>query len=134
MHSNITMKTETKLKNRYATKPDEVREYMNDLIDQLVLDYGSINPSWSLSLDMISDWYDVYVKAKSEIGETGVSFMSSRGDFRTHPAFNAMNTASSQIQHLLKSFAASPYQKSKMKALDKDVRDESEYMKAILEN
>lgn len=128
------MKTETKLKTKYASKPEEVREYMNDLIDQLVLDYGSINPSWSLSLDMISDWYDVYVKAKSEIAETGVSFMSSRGDFRTHPAFNAMNTSSSQIQHLLKSFAASPYQKSKMKALDKDISDSSEYVKSIMEN
>ena len=128
------MKLETKLKNRYADKPEEVKEYMYDLIDQLVLDYGAINPSWSLSLDMICDWYNVYVTAKSEIAQTGVSFMSSRGDFRTHPAFNAMNTSSSQIQHLLKSFAASPYQKSKMKALDKDVRDDSEYMRKILEN
>lgn len=128
------MKIETKLKNKYAQQPEEVKDYMNDLIDQLVLDYGSINPSWSLSLDMICDWYNVYVTAKDEMKETGVSFMSSRGDFRTHPAFNAMNTASSQIQHLLKSFAASPYQKSKMKALDKDIRDESEYIDGIMNN
>lgn len=128
------MKIETRLKNKYSEQPEEVKDYMNDLIDQLVLDYGAVNPSWSLSLDMICDWYNVYVTAKAEIAKTGVSFMSSRGDFRTHPAFNAMNTSSSQIQHLLKSFAASPYQKSKMKALNKDITDDKEYVDAIMNN
>lgn len=128
------MKIETRLKNKYAEEREEVRDYMNDLIDQLVLEYGAVNPSWSLSLDMICDWYNVYVQAKADIAETGVSFLSSRGDYRTHPSFNAMNTSSSQIQHLLKSFAASPYQKSKMKALDKDISNDEAYVNSILEN
>ena len=131
------MKTETKIKKQYDSEPDEVKEYMYDLVDQLVLDYGSINPSWSLSLDMICDWYNVYVKARDDIKTTGVSFLSSRGDYRPHPSFSAMNTASSQIQKLLSTFAASPYQKSKMKSLESrknDVYDDSEYVRAIMEN
>ena len=131
------MKTETKLKRQYDAEPEEVKEYMYDLIDRLVEDYGGVDPSWAVSLDMICDWYNVYVKAREDIKETGVSFLSSRGDYRPHPSFSAMNTSSSQIQKLLSSFAASPYQKSKMKSLDRQdskIYDESEYVNGILDN
>lgn len=131
------MKTETRIKKQYDSEPEEVKEYMHDLIDQLVRDYGVIDPSWTVSLDMICDWYNVYVKARNDIKETGVSFLSSRGDYRPHPSFSAMNTASSQIQKLLSTFAASPYQKSKMKSLDRQggkIFDESEYVQGILSN
>lgn len=131
------MKTETKIKKQYDNEPDAVKEYMYDLVDQLVSDYGMIDPSWTVSLDMICDWYNVYVQARDDIKTTGVSFLSSRGDYRPHPSFSAMNTASSQIQKLLSTFAASPYQKSKMKSLESrgsSINDESEYVKAIMEN
>ena len=131
------MKTETRIKKQYDSEPEEVKEYMHDLIDQLVRDYGVIDPSWTVSLDMICDWYNVYVQARNDIKETGVSFLSSRGDYRPHPSFSAMNTVSSQIQKLLSTFAASPYQKSKMKSLDRQgakIYDESEYINGILEN
>lgn len=131
------MKTETKIKKQYDNEPDAVKEYMSDLVDQLVSDYGTIDPSWTVSLDMICDWYNVYVQARDDIKTTGVSFLSSRGDYRPHPSFSAMNTASSQIQKLLSTFAASPYQKSKMKSLESrgsSINDESEYVKAIMEN
>ena len=131
------MKTETRMKKQYDSEPEEVKEYMYDLIDQLVRDYGVIDPSWTVSLDMICDWYNVYVQARNDIKDTGVSFLSSRGDYRPHPSVSAMNTASSQIQKLLSTFAASPYQKSKMKSLDRQgakIYDESEYINGILEN
>lgn len=131
------MKTETKIKKQYDNEPDAVKEYMYDLVDQLVSDYGTIDPSWTVSLDMICDWYNVYVQARDDIKKVGVSFLSSRGDYRPHPSFSAMNTASSQIQKLLSTFAASPYQKSKMKSLESrgsSINDESEYVKAIMEN
>ena len=131
------MKTETRIKKQYDSEPEEVKEYMHDLIDQLVRDYGVIDPSWTVSLDMICDLYNVYVQARNDIKETGVSFLSSRGDYRPHQSFSAMNTASSQIQKLLSTFAASPYQKSKMKSLDRQgakIFDESEYVQGILEN
>ena len=128
------MKLETKLKKQYEAQPQVVREYMSDLIDQLLVEYGAINPSWALSLDMICDWYHIYADARDDLKTYGTTFTNSRGDICKNPAFSAMNTASSHMQNLLKSFAASPYQKSKMKSLDKDIRDESEYMKGILEN
>ena len=131
------MKTETRLKKQYDEEPEEVREYMHDLIDQLVSEYGVLDPSWSVSLDMICDWYNVHVQARNDIKTTGVSFMSSRGDYRPHPSFSAMNTSSSQIQKLLSSFAASPYQKSKMKSLDRQgakIYDETNDVKYIMEN
>ena len=53
------MKTETRIKKQYDSEPEEVKEYMHDLIDQLVRDYGVIDPSWTVSLDMICDWYNV---------------------------------------------------------------------------
>lgn len=128
------MKTETKLKKQYEDQPENVREYMYDLIDQLVSDYGAVNPSWALSLDMICDWYHIYTDARDDLKNNGITFTSSKGDLCKNPAFSAMNTASSHMQNILKSFAASPYQKSKMRALDKDPRDETDYMKNILEN
>ena len=128
------MKLETKLKKQYEAQPQVVREYMSDLIDQLLVEYGAINPSWALSLDMICDWFHIYTDAKNDLIKNGTTFTNSRGDICKNPAFSAMNTASSHMQNLLKSFAASPYQKSKMKSLDKDIRDESDYMRNILEN
>jgi len=129
------MKLETKLKKQYESQPEEVRDYMYALIDQLLVDYGAINPSWALSLDMICDWYHIYVDAKNDLFTNGTTFTNSRGDICKNPAFSAMNTSSSHMQNLLKSFAASPYQKSKMKSLDKDaIRDESDYIKSIMEN
>ena len=128
------MKEETKLKKQYANQPDEVREYMEDLIDQLIIDFGAINPSWVISLDMVCDWYRVFVDAKQSIAENGLTYKNAHGTIVRNPAFTALSTSSTQIQQLLRSFAASPYQKSKMKSLDRDVRDETEYMRAILEN
>jgi hypothetical protein len=45
-----------------------------------------------------------------------------------------MNTATLHIQSILRSFAASPYQKSKMKSLNKDIKDDSRYLEGIFNN
>ncbi len=129
------MKESTKLKKKYSERPDAVREYMNDLVDQLIIDYGEVNPSWEASLDLIADWYSIYVLAKQSISELGLTSVNSKtGVISRNPAFTAMSTASTHMQQLLGQFAANPYQKSKLKSLDKDVRNETDYLKSILEN
>ena len=128
------MKIETKLKNKYKNHEVEVYEYMVALIDQLVFEYGEINPSWELSLDMISDWYSVYISARNSIKEKGVSWIDANGNIHKNPDLSSLSNATNVIQSMLRSFAANPYQKSKMKAFDKDIHDSSQYVMSIMEN
>lgn len=128
------MKEITKIKHRYFSQPELVRDYMYDLIDQLVIDFGEINPSWMISLDMVCDWYRVFVDAKKSIADNGLTYKNSHGTIIRNPAFTALSTSSTQIQQILRSFAANPYQKSKMKSLDPEVRREDDYIRSIMEN
>jgi len=128
------MRLDTKLKKKYEDRPADVQEYMAGLVDQLVFDYGEVNPSWELSLDMICDWYTVYVGARDDIKENGISFTDAAGGLHKNPSLGVMNTATLHIQSILRSFAASPYQKSKMKSLNKDIKDDSRYLEGIFNN
>jgi len=125
------MKLETKLKRKYQDKQLEVKEYMEALIDQLVSEYGDLNPSWELSFDMICDWYEIYVAARNSIKEKGVSWIDVNDNIRKNPDMSTISVATNTIQGILRSFAQNPYQKSKMKALNKDLSDETDYVKAI---
>lgn len=129
------MKDSTRLKNRYNNKNERVREYMHTLIDQLIIDFGEVNSSWIASLDLMADWYSIYVLAKDSIEEHGLTSVNSKtGAITRNPAFTAMSNSSSHMQQILQTFAANPYQKSKLKTFDRDIRNETDYLKSILEN
>jgi phage terminase small subunit len=83
---------------------------------------------------MVCDWYRVFVDAKKSIADNGLTYKNSHGTIVRNPAFTALSTSSTQIQQILRSFAANPYQKSKMKSLDPEVRREDDYIRSIMEN
>ena len=130
------MKVETKLKKQYESLDPEVNEYMCGLIDNLVNDYGSVQESWSLNLDMIADWYGMYVNAVKDIKTNGLTFTSAQGNLCKNPSFNVMTTASSQIQGLLRQFAATPVTKQRLKYLDQraPIDDKKASLEYILDN
>lgn len=130
------MKVETKLKKQYEELDPEVSEYMSGLIDNLLEDYGSIKEGWSLTLDMIADWYGMYADAVKDIRANGITFTSAQGNICANPSFSVMKSASSQIQKLLQQFAATPLMKQRVKYLDQRVPidDGRSYMENILDN
>ena len=112
----------TDLKKKYKKSNKQVSDYMNNLIDTLSKDYGDgIDPSWEASLDLMSDWYLIYCNAIEEIKENGPVVKSPSGVSKVNPAFNVANTATRILNDILKTFAATPVAKSKMKALGKNV-------------
>ena len=56
----------------YSDYPVKVQEYMQKVIDCLKLDYKEIPSAWRVSLDLIADNVDIYLKAKSDIDKNGL--------------------------------------------------------------
>ena len=123
-----------KLKDYFKIYPKEVSDYMNDVIDVLVQDYGAINPSWRVSLRLIADWYKVYVDAKKDIDDNGLMMTNRRGETARNASIITMQNASNNVVSLLKAFAATPMSKTKMKALDKEaVVDDQAFIDALMQ-
>jgi len=119
----------TKLKRKYNSKTEQVRDYMTNLIDTLAKDYGDdIDASWEASLDMAADWYQIYVDALEDIKNNGAVVKSPSGVSKTNPAFNVINTATRILNDILRTFAATPLAKSKLKALGKNASPVSDAM------
>lgn len=103
-----------------------VREYMDNLVQCLQSDYKSIPASWVVSLYLIADNYEIYLKAKKDVDDNGIRVVNSRGTYIVNPSFNVMNTCQNHMQKMVSSFALTPLSRSKMKALDtsQDMFDE----------
>lgn len=104
--------------DKYKDYAPEVQEYMKMLIDSLTADYGSINPSWWISLDLIADNLWMYKEGIKTLRNEGLSYKNREGRLVKNPAFSICNNAQAILVPLLKSFAANPVQRSKLKALE----------------
>lgn len=106
------------MKNKlYSKYPKEVQDYMQNVLDCLEQDYGKVPTSWRVSLDLIADNYDLYLKTKKQIEEEGlVRKDPAHGTFK-HPLLPVMNMAQTQLKDLLKAFSLTPMSKAKMKSL-----------------
>jgi P27 family predicted phage terminase small subunit len=107
------------MKQRYKDYDPEVSDYMNELIDQLVNDFGDVNPSWVTALDVIGDWYGIYLDARKSLNEKGVIVTKSNGDVQKNPAFSVFTMATQQLNNAMKTFGANPMSKAKMKHYEK---------------
>lgn len=92
------------------TKYDEVNDYMKNLVSQIKKNYGDVDPTWESSLQMLSDWYVVYIQARQTI-------LESEDPSLQHKAFIRMNTSSNMIQSISKSFALNPMSQTKMSTM-----------------
>lgn len=111
----------------YSKYPKKVIEYMQNLVDCLLQDYGKIPTSWRISLDLIADNYDIYMKAKEAIDSEGLLRKDTHGRTFKNQNINIMNTAQEKIIKLMSSFALTPMSRSKMKNLDNtSTKDELE--------
>lgn len=104
----------------YKDYDKKVQEYMANVIDCLEQDYKSIPSSWRVSLDLIADNYDVYLKAKNDVMRDGIYSRDKRGNISINPSLKIMNTSQDKITKLLSAFALTPLSKSKMKNLETD--------------
>lgn len=106
--------------NIYKDYPKKVQEYMQNVIDCLKQDYKEIPSSWRVSLDLIADNVDVYLRAKEDIDKNGLLRKDKQGRTFKNQCFPLMTTAQDHIIKLLQSFALTPMSKSKMKNFESD--------------
>ena len=120
-------------KNLYSHYSKEVQEYMQNVMDCLEQDYGKVPASWRVSLDLIADNYDLYLRTKKQIDEEGlVRKDPAHGTFK-HPLLPVMNTAQTQLKDLLRSFSLTPLSKAKMKSLKtSDEINTNEYLDDLM--
>ena len=122
------------MKNLYEEYSQEVQDYMNNVIQCLQEDYGKIPTSWRISLDLIADNYDIYLKAKKSLDKEGLIGTDSLGRRGKNPNVSIMNVAQRTIMDLLKSFALTPMSKSKMKVLNTSSETAEDYINYLVEN
>lgn len=120
------------MKQIYENYPKEVQEYMKNVIDCLTQDYGKIPAAWRISLDLIADNYDLYLKTKKQIDKEGlVRKDPAHGTFK-HPLLPVLNMAQTHLKDLLRSFALTPLSKTKMKSFDSTNVDTEEYIENLI--
>ena len=102
--------TKTKLIKRYEDYPEKTREYINDLIEAFVQEYGKVDDTYTISFDMICDWHRTYLKAHDIIKNTD--------DLKEiTKAYHIANTASNIIISITKSFGLTPMSKTRMNSV-----------------
>lgn len=107
-----------KVEDIYKDYPDKVQEYMRNLVDSLSHDYKTIPMSWRVSLDLIADNYNMYLKAKADVDKNGIIIQGSRGTTK-NKAIGIMNEAQGKILQLMEAFALTPKSSAKIKKNDK---------------
>lgn len=107
-----------KVEDIYKDYPEKVQKYMRNLVDSLSRDYKEIPMSWRVSLDLIADNYDIYLKAKKDIDINGIIIQGQRGNSK-NKALAVMNQAQTKIIQLMDSFALTPKSSAKIKKADK---------------
>lgn len=120
--------------NIYSNYSSEVQQYMNNVINCLIEDYGKIPESWRISLDLIADNVDIYLKAKKDIDENGLFYEDLAERVQRNPAYTVMTTAQTKLTDLLKAFALTPMSKSKMKAFNASEETSDDYIKYLTNN
>ena len=113
-------------KEIYKNYPVEVQEYMQNVIDCLVQDYKKIPSSWRVSLDLIADNYNIYLKAKEDVNKNGLLRIDNQGRAFKNQCYAIMTTSQQCLTKLLSNFALTPMSKSKIKNFEaeEDVFDE----------
>lgn len=105
-------------KTIYKDYDKRVQEYMQNVMDCLKQDYKDVPKSWRISLDLIADNYDIYLKARDNVMREGLIRKDNQGRTFKNQSFPLMNVAQQNIMRLMSSFALTPMSKSKMKNVD----------------
>lgn len=106
------------VKEIYKDYLPKTQEYMQNVIDCLKQDYKEIPSSWRISLDLIADNYDLYLKAKEDLDKTGLQRETLRRGFYKNPNYQIMNQSQNMVINLLKQFKLTPMSKGKLKEYD----------------
>ena len=116
------------MESLYSNYSQEVQEYMSNVLQCLKEDYGEIPASWRISLDLIADNVDIYLKANDDIDKNGLLRVDKAGRTFKNQNVSIMNVAQRNLTDLLKSFALTPMSKSKMKMLKASGETVEEYL------
>ena len=96
-------KTKTTKKSMYSEYRKETQEYMNTIHQFLNNRYGSVQPEWVGSLQLLATNYDMCLNAKDNIKENGLIVTGRFGDKR-NDAVIIFKDAQTQVFKLLQEF------------------------------
>lgn len=113
-------KEKKEIQKLYSSYDKEVRAYMNDLLDSLIIQYGKIESTWKSSFRLIALNYDIIKKCEKDIQKYGIQKLDDRGRLSKNPSISVLNATQGHLYKLLSSFALNPMAKSKLKDTDTD--------------
>lgn len=111
----------------YQKYDKRVQEYMKNLTESMVQDLGNIPDSYRVSLDLIADTLEVYMKAKDDVMKNGFMVTDLKDRNAKNPSVTVMNNCQNYLHKLLSSFGWTLLSKQKIKhldGLDKDYLDD----------
>lgn len=114
------MKKEEAIK-RYDGYSSLVKEWMNNLINDLYDELGELPSSYIMQLDLLAQNCEILMKSKNELDKSGLVLKDpARGNIVKNPATAIYNSSMLSINKILNQFAVTRMAKSKLKNIDTD--------------
>jgi len=105
-----------------------VKNYMDDVIEQINKEYKDIPESWQQTLSLLEDTLMIYFQSMDDITKNGIVHYDANGIAHKNPSVAIQNVALQNISKLMGVFGLNPLAKSKIK------RNEDNDYEAVLNN
>ena len=120
--SNI--ETAKKMFPKYNTR---VIKFIGNVMDSIIEQYGKIPSAFNVTLSLLADQLELYVKSYNALQKLSPDFSDDNGTFRMQrQLFNIQETALEKANKILSNFSIAPLLKTKINKLSKsDISSQS---------
>lgn len=113
--SNI--ETAKKMFPKYNTR---VIKFIGNVMDSIIEQYGKIPSAFNVTLSLLADQLELYVKSYNALQKLSPDFSDDNGTFRMQrQLFNIQETALEKANKILSNFSIAPLLKTKINKLSK---------------
>lgn len=112
-------------------KYPETDEYVQTVIDYLTEKFGEVKPVWMRLITLLGQENDMYLLAKQDVEDNGISIQTSRGMIQS-PSLKSMHQSAVQIQKIANSLGITPNSSIKLKMQSPgQEEDEEDFLDAL---
>ena len=116
---------------RYANVTDATQDYMGDIIDYLIPEYGEVAPHWLGQLDSLALNYELLNLSWEQVDRDGITVTNRFGGVERHPCLKVIVDAQTQLQKLYNGLGLNPSARGKIREKG-DGSDEEKLIKQLL--
>ena len=103
------------IKKHFGQYDKAVQAYMKNLVISLEKQYGELDETWLVSLELIAFNYDLILKCQADIAKNGLEKYDNSHRLVKNPCISTLNNAQAYLIKLLSAFGLTVMSKSKLK-------------------